>query len=578
VISLSDLNACSPAEFVAALGGIFEHSPWVAERVVGSRPFSSRVTLHESMCEVVMRATADEQLALIRAHPELAGWSAARGELTAASTREQKGAGLADCTAEDLARIRELNAQYRERFGFPFVLAVKGHNTASIIAAFERRIEHEVAAEQACALNQIGRIAGFRLADGVEEPIGAQIMAMTARLAQFSDQEHALTCAYLTPAHRQTAEQIRDWMLAAGLEAHIDAVGNVVGKLAAAASAPSLITGSHYDTVVDAGRYDGRLGIVLPLAVVERLRRAGTVLPFSLEIVAFAEEEGVRFKSTFLGSSAVAGRFDSSVLESRDSAGISMREAMVSAGLNPNAIDAVARRREDVAGFIEVHIEQGPVLLSENRPLGVVTSIAGSTRALVAFIGEAGHAGTVPMNLRRDAAAAAAELVLFIERRCASVAGLVGTVGRLEVPGGAINVIPGRCELSIDIRSGDDAIRRAAFDDAIAEIGRIGTRRGVQVQWRKVLEIDAVPCDSRMQARWSESVARVTGDAEPRRLPSGAGHDAMMMAALAPTGMLFVRCGNGGISHNPAESLDPADAELAARAFQDFVTHFSLEA
>ncbi len=579
MISLSGLNSCSPAQFVAALGGVFEHSPWVAERVLSLRPFDSRVVLHEAMCAAVLNASADEQLALIRAHPELAGRSAARGELTAASTREQKGAGLADCTAEDLTRIRAVNAQYRERFGFPFVLAVKGHNTASIIAALERRVTHGAVEERAVALGQIGRIAGFRLADLVDEPIGTQIMAMMAHLAQYSEQDGALTCSYLTPAHRQTAERIRDWMLAAGLAVHIDAVGNVIGRLAAAApGARTVLTGSHYDTVVNAGRYDGRLGIALPIAVVERLRRAGSTLPFALEIVAFAEEEGVRFKSTFLGSSAVAGRFDPALLDSRDAQGVSMREAMIASGLDPGGIAAAARRREEVAGFIEVHIEQGPVLLSENVPLGVVTSIAGSTRALVTIIGEAGHAGTVPMNLRRDAAVAAAELVLFVEARCSSVPGLVGTVGRLGVTDGAINVIPGQCELSLDIRSGDDATRRAAFEDVIAELARIESRRHVRAGWRKVLEIDAVACDAGMQARWSESITRVTGASAPRRLPSGAGHDAMMMASLAPMGMLFVRCGNGGISHNPAESLDPADAEVAARAYHDFLTHFSSEA
>jgi N-carbamoyl-L-amino-acid hydrolase len=415
VIAVSDLNAFATAEFVTALGGIFEHSPWVAERVVPLRPFDSRFTLHEAMCSAVRQASADEQLALIRAHPELAGKSAARGELTAASTREQKGAGLADCTDDDLARIRALNAQYQLRFGFPFVLAVKGHNTASIIASLERRVTHEVAEERAVALGQIERIAGFRLAELIDEPIGTQVMAMTAQLARFSEQDDALTCSYLTPAHRQAAAQIRDWMLAAGLTTHVDAVGNVIGRLPAAApGAQTLLTGSHYDTVVNAGRYDGRLGIALPIAVAERLRRAGTGLPVALEIVAFAEEEGVRFKSTFLGSSALAGRFDPALLESQDADGVSMREAMVSAGLDPGAIAAAARAREAVAGFIEVHIEQGPVLLSENLPLGVVTSIAGSTRALVTIIGEAGHAGTVPMHLRRDAAAAPAEIVQFL--------------------------------------------------------------------------------------------------------------------------------------------------------------------
>jgi N-carbamoyl-L-amino-acid hydrolase len=607
VISLAELNARPAAEFVAALAGIFEHSPWVAERVASVRPFRSRLQLHAAMCEAVARASQDEQLALIRAHPELAGRMAARGELTVASTREQKGAGLADCSPEQLTRIRALNVEYSQRFGFPFVLAVKGHGTASIIAELERRVANDGETEHGEALAQIGRIAGFRLADLVDEPLGAQIMAMTERLAEFSEQADALTCSYLTPAHRQTAAQIREWMLGAGLETEIDAVGNVVGRLPArTVSAPdaaladsnslatrpplasggidhslgdavaqTLITGSHYDTVVDAGRYDGRLGIVLPIAVAGRLRRAGAALPFDLEIIAFAEEEGVRFKSTFLGSAAVAGRFDSSVLDSLDAQGISMREALRAAGLEPAAIASAARDPARVLGFIEVHIEQGPVLLSENAPLGVVTSIAGSTRAVVTIAGVAGHAGTVPMHLRKDAATAAAEIVLAVESRCSGTPGLVGTVGRLNVPNGAINVIPGRCELSIDIRSGDDVTRRTAFDEVVAASERNAARRDVTLDIRKVLEIDAVPCDPALQQRWAASIQRATGSAQVPHLPSGAGHDAMMMASLAPVGMLFVRCGNGGISHHPAESLTEVDAELAANAFSDFLTSFT---
>ena len=582
MISLDTLNKQPAAEFVATLGGIFEHSPWVAECVTSLRPFRSRLHLHAAMCEAVARASPNEQLALIRAHPELAGRMAARGELTASSTREQRGAGLADCSAEQLTRIRALNAEYSQRFGFPFVLAVKGHNTASIIAELERRIGNDGETERSEALAQIGRIAGFRLADLVDEPFGAQIMAMTERLAEFSEQEDALTCSYLTPAHRQTAAQIRDWMLASGLETDIDAVGNVIGRLRArmdhspdAAVARMLITGSHYDTVVNAGRYDGRLGILLPIAVAAHLKRGGVALPFDLEIIAFAEEEGVRFKSTFLGSAAVAGRFDARVLDSLDAEGISMREAMRTAGLDPAAIAQAARDPSRVLGFIEVHIEQGPVLLSENAPLGVVTSIAGSTRAVVTITGVAGHAGTVPMHLRQDAATAAAEIVLAVESRCSGTPGLVGTVGRLNVPNGAINVIPGRCELSIDIRSGDDATRRAAFDDVAAASERIAAHRKVELDIRKVLEIDAVPCDSTMQQRWAASIQRISGGAAAPHLPSGAGHDAMMMASLTPIGMLFVRCGNGGISHHPAELLTEADADLAARAFSDFLTSFT---
>ena len=217
-------------EFVATLSGIFERSAWVAERVVGQRPFPSQLHLHETMCTAVDNATADEQLALIRAHPELAGRAAIRGELTPESTREQQGAGLSACSPEEFARLQTLNAAYAAKFGFPFVLAVKGYDRASILASLDMRIGHTVERERAVALQQIGRIAGFRLAALIEEPLGARIVSMAEFLARFSDQENALTCAYLTPAHRATAALIRDWMLSAGLEVHIDAVGNVVGR------------------------------------------------------------------------------------------------------------------------------------------------------------------------------------------------------------------------------------------------------------------------------------------------------------------------------------------------------------
>ena len=524
------------------------------------------------MCVAVERADTAEQLALIRAHPELAGRAAVRGELTPDSAREQQGAGLAACTPAEFARLQQLNAAYTQKFGFPFVLAVKGHNRASVIAALERRVENTAEHERAVALREIGRIAGFRLADLVDEPLGSRIIAMAEQLARFSDRQEGLACSYLTPAHRATAALIRDWMLGAGLEVEIDAVGNVIGRWpGAAANAPTLLTGSHYDTVVDAGKFDGRLGILLPVAVVAELRRAGVRLPYTLAIVAFAEEEGVRFKSTFLGSRAVAGRFDPAVLESVDADGVTMRQAMVAAGLDPAAIPAAAFDQRKLLGFVEVHIEQGPVLLNEAAPLGVVTSIAGSIRCLVTITGLAGHAGTVPMNLRRDAAAAAAEVVLAVEKRCSGTPGLVGTVGQLQVPAGAMNVIPGRCELSVDIRADDDLVRDAAFADVAAETERIAVRRKVEIQWRKVLDVGCVPCAPKMQQRWADSIRRITGSDEVRRLPSGAGHDAMVLAQITAMGMLFVRCGNGGISHHPSETLSAQDADLAARAFKDFL-------
>ena len=581
MISLDQLNAVSAAQFVAALESVWERSPWVPERTAASRPFRSGLELHAAMCAVVGSASVDDQLSLIRAHPELAGRAAIRGELTPDSTREQQGAGLDACTPEEFARLQKLNTAYRERFGFPFVLAVKGHNRESILRELERRVAHEMGEERATALREIGRIAAFRLEDLIEETAGGWIISRAEALARISEREDALVCSYLRPAHLATAARLRDWMLACGLIVEIDAVGNVIGRWPAAptggASGPAgaaatLLTGSHYDTVVDAGKFDGRLGILLPLAVVLHLRREGIRLPYTLKIIAFAEEEGVRFKSTFLGSRAITGRFDSQLLDSVDSDGVSMGEALRSAGFDPDPtkIAAAALETSNLLGFVEVHIEQGPVLLKADLPLGVVTSIAGSIRSVVCVAGVAGHSGTVPMQLRHDAAAGAAEMVLAVERRCSGIAGLVGTVGQLSVPGGAINVIPGRCELSIDIRADKDSVRDAAFADVRTECERIATRRRLTLDWRKVLEANCVPCAPVMQQRWVDSIQRVTG-VNAQLLPSGAGHDAMVMAEMTDVGMLFVRCGNGGISHHPLETLSEADADIAARAFRDFL-------
>jgi len=338
-----------------------------------------------------------------------------------------------------------------------------------------------------------------------------------------------------------------------------------------------LLTGSHYDTVINAGKYDGRLGILLPIAVAGAMRRAGMRLPYPLEIIAYAEEEGVRFKSTFLGSRAVAGQFEPDVLQSIDAQGITLQAAIAAAGHDAAAIGAIARDPAQLLGFVEVHIEQGPVLLDAGMPVGVVTSIAGSIRSLLTVQGLSGHAGTVPMALRHDAAAAAAEIVLAVERRCGSEPGLVGTVGKLDVPGGAVNVIPGRCELSIDIRSGRDSVRDAAALDIDAEVEQIAERRGVAIERRTVLVAASVPCTAALKDAWGASIERVTGEAAPH-LPSGAGHDAMMMASVTDIGMLFVRCGNGGISHHPAETLSSDDAAVAARVFQDFLQHFKVPA
>ena len=577
MITLSQLNQLPADEFVAALAGIFEHSRWIAERSAPLRPFSSTLHLLDAMRGVIERATIEEQLSLIRAHPDLAGKAAVRNELTVESAREQRGAGLNECTPQQFERLQQLNTAYRERFGFPFILAVRGHTPDSVIAAFEQRIAHTLDDERATALQQIGLIGGFRLADAVSHDAGADAMAMLETLASYSEQPDALTCSYLSAPHQLTAARLREWMLAAGLQVHVDAVGNVIGRWHCGRSdAKTLMVGSHYDTVVNGGKYDGRLGIVLPIVVARQLRQRGVVLPFDLEILAFGDEEGVRFKTTFIGSSAVAGQFDARILDNVDAAGISMRAALQQAGFDPNAIPALARDPQRQLGYVEIHIEQGPVLLDAGEALGVVTGIAGSVRYLVTLTGLAGHAGTVPMSLRHDAAAAAAEIILAVERRCAATPGVVGTVGQLSVPNGAINVIPGRCELSIDMRAAADATRDAAVDDVLAAIDDIARRRGVRIELNRVLRAAAAPCTGAMQARLARSITRVTGK-QPRHLPSGAGHDAMKLAAITDIGMLFVRCGNGGISHHPDESLDERDAALAAAAFADFLSSFQDE-
>lgn len=402
---------------------------------------------------------------------------------------------------------------------------------------------------------------------------GTEILSMAEHLAQWSDVPGSLTCAYLTPAHRKTAAQIHAWMEAAGMTVTVDAVGNVVGRFAAARpGARTLMTGSHYDTVRNGGKYDGRLGILLPIVVVAELNRSGRRLPFDLEVIGFAEEEGVRFSATLMGSRAVVGRFDPDALGRKDADGITVAEAMVAAGLDPSAIPSVARRRENVLGFLEVHIEQGPVLLDEGLPVGVVTGIAGSTRHLVTITGTAGHAGTVPMPLRHDAAAAAAEIVLYVEKRCSFAPGLVGTVGKLTVPQGAINVIPGACELSLDIRAGDDTTRDLAIADVLVEIDQVAKRRGVKIDVAEVMRGPAVPCAPRLQALFADAVTRA--GVPVRHLPSGAGHDAMLFDGFCDLAMLFVRCGNGGISHNPLETMTADDADLAARIFLDTLEHF----
>lgn len=579
---LDQLNAASVTDFVALLDGTYEHSPWIAERAAAARPFATLAALKVALARVVREASVDEQLGLIRAHPELAGKAAVAGELTAESTNEQSKAGLTACTPEEFAKLQQLNAAYNARFGFPFILAVRGprgtgFTRQEIIATFERRLRAHPDLERAECLRQIHRIAEIRLNDkcGVQPARGQQLWDWAAELARHSDDAEFLTCTYATPAHTAVAERLMAWMRDCGFdEVHRDAVGNMVGVyhgIAGPTAGRRLLTGSHFDTVRRAGRFDGRLGIFVPMLAVRDLHRAGRRLPFGLEVVGFSEEECQRFPADFLASSAVIGAFDTDWLARTDAAGITLADAMRAAGL-PGTADSIQALRRDPArylGFVEVHIEQGPVLDSLDLPLGIVTSINGSRRYTGEVIGLASHAGTTPMGQRRDAAAGVAELILFCEQRAAAVPDVVGTVGMLEVPSGSINVIPGRCRFSLDLRATTDAARDALDADVRTQLDDICRRRGLSYTLQPTLAANAAPSDPAWQARWE---AAVTALGLPlHRLPSGAGHDAMKLHELLPQAMLFVRGGNGGISHNPLESVTADDAELAVAAFEHLI-------
>jgi len=329
------------------------------------------------------------------------------------------------------------------------------------------------------------------------------------------------------------------------------------------------LTGSHYDTVRNGGRYDGRLGILVPMACVRELARAKRRLPFAIEVVGFAEEEGQRYKAVFLGSGALTGHFDPAWLAQRDADGVSMQEAMAQAGLRSADIPSLARDPSRYLGFVEVHIEQGPVLNELDLPLGIVTSINGSVRYLGEVTGMASHAGTTPMGMRRDAACAVAELALYLERRAAAAPNVVGTVGMLEVPSGSINVVPGRCRFSLDIRATADDARDACVRDVVDELARIAERRGVRYTLEETVRAAAAPSAPAWQARWERAVEAL--GLPVFRMPSGAGHDAMKLHEIMPQAMLFVRGINAGISHNPLEGVTTHDAELAVRAFRHLV-------
>jgi N-carbamoyl-L-amino-acid hydrolase len=588
-LTLKQLNAATPQEALTLLDGLYEHSPWIAESALKQCPFKSIPHLKYLLTGVLKNAGRVAQLELIRAHPELAGKAMVSQSLTAESTNEQSKAGLTNCSAEEFSLLQQLNASYNAKFGWPFILAVRGPrgiglSRAEIIATFQRRLHGHPDDELQECLRNIHRIAEIRLNDkfGVTPTLGNAVWDWQESLSQYSESPDHLTVTYLTDAHRACAQRIRDDMLACGFDsAELDAVGNVVGRYESDSwsqnkngcykpnSSKTLLTGSHYDTVRNGGKYDGRLGIFVPLASVREMHRAGRRLPFAIEVVAFAEEEGQRFKATFLASGALTGGFNPDWLDQLDAGGVSMRAAMQHAGLKPSDIPSLKRDPAQYLGFVEVHIEQGPVLNALNLPLGVVTSINASVRYTGEVIGTACHAGTTPMDQRADAACAVAEFMLAAEQRATKDGDTVATVGQLTVPNGSINVVPGRCQFSIDLRAPSNAQRNAAEADLLATLADICNRRKVSFAITESMRASAAPSAPNWQARWESAVTQL--GLPVHRMPSGAGHDAMKLHEVMPQAMLFVRGQNAGISHNPLESTTSDDMQLAVEAFSNLL-------
>lgn len=409
------------------------------------------------------------------------------------------------------------------------------------------------------------------LPDGAE--VGAEIMARADAISVHNEAAQGVTRRFLSAEHRGAADMIMGWMNDAGMDkVWLDNAGNVVGRYEGAAPGlPALITGSHQDTVSEGGRYDGMLGVLTPIACVAALHQRGERLPYAIEVVAIGDEEGLRFNTGLFGSQALAGILDPAELNKQDSDGVTVAQALRDFGLDPDATQAVARRPEDVLGYVELHIEQGPILEAEGLAMGVVTGITGSISLTVTLTGVAGHAGTVPMTRRIDALAAAAEAILAVERNCSGREGLVGTVGTITVGPDATNVIPGVVRFSVDLRSGDAALRASALAGIEAAIADICQDRGVTAHIENHGESSGCACSPWLMDQLEAAV--VDEGIPPRRLFSGAGHDAQAMAALTDVGMLFLRC-DAGVSHNPDEAITAADAGTGVRVMLRFLRAF----
>jgi hydantoinase/carbamoylase family amidase len=395
------------------------------------------------------------------------------------------------------------------------------------------------------------------------EALGAQLMSRLDALGAITAEPPGLTRCFATAEHRRAVALISGWMLEAGMTTELDDAGTLVGRYPGTnPDAPVILLGSHQDTVRNGGKFDGMLGIVVAIACVQALFDAGRRLPLPIEVLAFGDEEGTRFGASMFGSKAIAGCFQQTDLDLTDAEGVTLAQAMRAFGLDPRRIPSLARRPASVKAFLEVHIEQGPVLEAEHIPLGVVDSFAGISRVSVTMRGEAGHAGTLPMAKRRDALAGAAAAILAVEEMCQADHRLVGTVGTLTPSPGAINVVPESARFVVELRSANDAARREAVAATQRHLQEIADTRGLAVTAEEIYELPAAACDPSLCDQLAHAIE---AEGLPvRRLSSGAGHDTMVMARLTPSAMVFLRCA-GGVSHSPAESITGADAALATR-------------
>ncbi len=400
--------------------------------------------------------------------------------------------------------------------------------------------------------------------------LAEKVIARCRKLASFSEDAGGTRRTFLSAPMHDCHREVFSWMKTLGMSVSVDAVGNLRGFYSATSlGVPRILIGSHLDTVPNAGAFDGILGVVLAVGLVESLERLK--LPFGIEVIGFSEEEGVRFGVPFIGSRALVGRVDEELLGRKDENGISVRKAIQDFGLNPNEI-CKAALSDDVLGYIEFHIEQGPVLENLGRPLGVVEAIVGQNRLEFTFSGQTNHAGTTPMNLRRDALVAAAEWIVSVENLAQRTAGIVATVGFVEAKPGATNVIAGEARATLDIRHASDRARTKTLDELIRQAESIGTRRGVTVKWRTLLSQHAVAMDPFLTEQIAHAIQK-TG-CEPHRMASGAGHDAMILAEKIPAAMIFLRT-PGGISHDPAESVHLDDVAKALECGHHLLTQLA---